>query len=60
MNDPALDVGDRAAGIALVPLPIEVLGGAAELESFCACASIYLPSGMPPVFVTVTEIRRFL
>ena len=30
--DPALDVGDRTAGIALVPLPIEVFGRQAELD----------------------------
>jgi hypothetical protein len=30
--DPALDVGDRTAGIALVPLPIKVFGRQAELD----------------------------
>jgi hypothetical protein len=32
MPNPPLDVRDGAAGIALIPVPVEVLGGDAELD----------------------------
>ena len=32
MLDPPLDVRDRLAGVALVPMPIEVLGDVPELD----------------------------
>ena len=32
MEDPLLDVGDDLPGIGLVPAPIEVLGGQAQLD----------------------------
>jgi hypothetical protein len=32
MRDPALHVGDRAAGVVFVPSSVEVLGGQAKLD----------------------------
>jgi hypothetical protein len=56
--DPALDIGDRTAGIALVPLPIEVFGRQAELDDEFArevlqpdLAAVFLPQTDQGLFV---------
>ena len=50
MPDPFLDVGDRLAGVALIPMPIEVFGDASELDDEVArqVLGLGLAAFLPP------------
>jgi hypothetical protein len=63
--DPALDVGDRLAGIALVPLPIEVFGRQAKLDDELArkvlrpdLAALFLPQSDQGLFSSSPMMMR--
>ena len=56
--DPALDVGDDATGIALVPGPVQRLGGDAELDDQIVAEVLRL--GLAPLFLPQADQRGLI
>ena len=58
MLNPALDVGDDPSGIALIPAPVERLGGDAELDDEIVAEVLRL--GLAALFLPQPDQRGFV